>query len=51
MHPNLNNKDTLIGSPEWGESINWYYKDLRVHFRVTGEESNPPIVLIHGFGA
>ena len=51
MQPNLNDKDPLIGSPDWGESRNWYYKDLRVHFRVTGEESNPPIILIHGFGA
>ena len=46
-----NNKDPFIGSPEWGESKYWSYKDLRVHFRVTGNESNPPIVLIHGFGA
>jgi len=44
-------KDPFIGSPNWGESRNWYFKDLRVHFRVTGKESNPPIVLIHGFGA
>ena len=40
-----------MGSPDWGESKYWSYKDLRVHFRVTGEESNPPSVLIHGFGA
>ena len=40
-----------MGSPDWGESKYWSYKDLRIHFRVTGKESNPPIVLIHGFGA
>ena len=48
---NIFNKEPLMGSPDWGESKYWSYKDLRVHFRVTGEESNPPIVLIHGFGA
>ena len=40
-----------MASPDWGESKYWSYKDLRVHFRVTGKVSNPPIVLIHGFGA
>tara|TARA_B100000700_G_scaffold330281_1_gene455717 strand:+ start:138 stop:1094 length:957 start_codon:yes stop_codon:yes gene_type:complete len=39
------------GSPDWGESKNWVYKKLKVHFKVTGDQSNPPIVLIHGFGA
>ena len=48
---NIFNKEPLMGSPDWGESKYWSYKDLRVHFRVTGKESNPPIVLIHGFGA
>ena len=51
MQKNILNKEPLMGSPHWGESKYWSYKDLRVHFRVTGEESNPPIVLIHGFGA
>ena len=51
MQQNILNKEPLRGSPHWGESKYWSYKDLRVHFRVTGEESNPPIVLIHGFGA
>ena len=51
MQQNIFNKEPLMGSPHWGESKYWSYKDLRVHFRVTGEESNPPIVLIHGFGA
>ena len=51
MQQNILNKESLMGSPHWGESKYWSYKDLRVHFRVTGEESNPPIVLIHGFGA
>ncbi len=48
---NIHNKEPFIGSPDWGESKNWFYKDLKVHFRVTGMESNKPIVLIHGFGA
>ena len=47
---NFNSKP-FIGSPDWGESKYWNYKNNRVHFRVTGEESNPPIILIHGFGA
>ena len=51
MQQSIHNKEPLMGSPHWGESKYWSYKDLRVHFRVTGEESNPPIVLIHGFGA
>ncbi len=51
MQSNIFNNETFIGSPDWGESKYWSYKDLRVHFRVTGKESNPPIVLIHGFGA
>jgi len=46
-----NNEVPFLGSPDWGESKNWFYKDLKVHFRVTGEKSHPPIVLIHGFGA
>ncbi len=51
MQQNIFNKEPSMGSPDWGESKYWSYKDLRVHFRVTGEESNPPMVLIHGFGA
>ena len=51
MQPNIHSRNNPIGSPDWGESKNWFFKDLRVHFRVTGEGSAPPIVLIHGFGA
>ncbi len=51
MQTNINNKEFFIGSPDWGVSKNWSFRDLKVHFRVTGRESNPPIVLIHGFGA
>ena len=51
MPSNIESKDHFIGSPDWGESKNWHYKDLRVHYRVIGKESKPPIVLIHGFGA
>ncbi|AIQ97754.1 alpha/beta fold hydrolase [Prochlorococcus sp. MIT 0801] len=51
MQQNILNKESLMGSPDWGESKYWSYKDLRVHFRETGKESDPPIVLVHGFGA
>jgi len=51
MQPNIFNEEAINGYPNWGESKYWSYKNLKVHFRVTGEESNPPIVLIHGFGA
>ena len=51
IQSSIHNQGQLRGSPDWGESKNWFYKDLRIHFRVTGKESNPPIVLIHGFGA
>ena len=51
MQTNIHYQSPSNGSPNWGESKNWYFKDLRVHYRVTGEKTNPPIVLIHGFGA
>ena len=51
MQQNILNKEPLMGSPNWGESKYWSYKDLNVHYRVTGKESNPSIILIHGFGA
>ena len=51
IQSNIHSDVPCIGSPDWGESKNWFYKDLRVHFRVTGEEESAPIVLIHGFGA
>ena len=51
MQTNIHYQNPSNGSPDWGESKNWYFKDLRVHYRVTGEKTNPPIVLIHGFGA
>ena len=44
-------KGHQIGSPDWGESKHWIYKNRKVHFRVTGQESCPPLLLIHGFGA
>ena len=49
--PNTHIKEHLIGNPDWGESNTWNFKNLRVHFRVTGNRSDPPIVLVHGFGA
>ncbi len=51
MQPNISNKETFLGSPDWGESKYWSYRELKVHYRVTGKESNPSIILIHGFGA
>ena len=51
MQSNIQNEVHFTGSTDWGESKDWFYKDIKVHFRVTGKESNPPIVLIHGFGA
>jgi len=51
MQTNIYHQSSSNGSPDWGESKNWYFKDLRVHYRVTGEKTNPPMVLIHGFGA
>ncbi len=51
MPSKIQNRGYFTGTPNWGESKYWIYKDLKVHFRVTGEESNTPIVLIHGFGA
>ena len=51
MQSNINNKDPLIGHPDWGKSKYCFFNGLRVHYRVAGEESHPPIVLIHGFGA
>ena len=51
MKSNIDNKDAFTGITNWGESKDWFYKNLRVHYRVTGVQSHPPIVLIHGFGA
>ena len=51
MQSNINSKDSLIGNPDWGKSKYCFFNGLRVHYRVAGEESHPPIVLIHGFGA
>ncbi len=54
MNENQLKKEVLtmqLDHSEWGESKNWYYKDLNVHFRVTGNESRAPLILIHGFGA
>ncbi len=51
MQYKIENRANLDGTPDWGVSKNWCFRDLKVHFRVTGKESNIPIVLIHGFGA
>ena len=36
---------------KWGKSQNWYWKGLRCHWRVLGENNQKPILLLHGFGA
>ena len=36
---------------DWGEASTWHWLDLKCHWRVLGQPSAPPIVLIHGFGA
>ena len=53
MESNKESKEKVSFSDhsDWGESKEWVYKDLKVHFRVAGDQSNTPIVLIHGFGA
>ena len=43
-------KGHQIESSDWGQSKYWIYKKSKVHFRVTGHESCPPLLLIHGFG-
>ena len=51
MHDKTQNRNNFSAPPDWGVSKNWFYRDLKVHFRVAGKESSIPIVLIHGFGA
>ena len=51
MQSKIQNVGQTNGTSDWGKSKNWFYKDLKVHFRVAGKESNNPIVLVHGFGA
>ncbi len=51
MHSNIYNEGHFAKTADWGESKNWFFENLKVHFRVTGCKSDPPIVLIHGFGA
>jgi len=36
---------------DWGEANTWRWMNLNCHWRVLGETSATPIVLIHGFGA
>ncbi|MBW3042370.1 alpha/beta hydrolase [Prochlorococcus marinus XMU1408] len=50
MQSDIKTESHFKGTPDWGESKNWLYKELRVHFKVIGNPSDPPIVLIHGFG-
>jgi len=51
MRSIINKNKDFTGVPDWGEPKNWLFKDLKVHYKVIGELTNPPIVLIHGFGA
>ena len=36
---------------EWGKSNFWYWRDFKTFWQVIGDLENPPLVLIHGFGA
>ena len=35
---------------KWGKSHNWYWKGLRSHWRLLGEDNHRPLLLLHGFG-
>ncbi len=47
------NSENLVSDHgiNWGEFHNWYWNDIKCHWRVFGEETDPPIVFVHGFGA
>ncbi len=40
-----------LNSSGWGESRFWFWEDLRCKWRFLGNVKNPPLILIHGFGA
>ena len=39
------------GDIDWGEQADWHWRGQRCHWRVLGEASAPPLVLVHGFAA
>ncbi len=49
----INNPHQTIFSDnsQWGRSSDWYWKGIRCHWRVLGENNQKPLVLVHGFGA
>ncbi len=36
---------------DWGDSADWYWRELRCHWRVLGPADGRPMLLLHGFGA
>ena len=36
---------------DWGTFHQWEWNDIYCHWRDLGDRNNPPILLIHGFGA
>jgi pimeloyl-ACP methyl ester carboxylesterase len=38
-------------SPRWGTAQLWSWQGLACHWRRLGDPGNPPLVLLHGFGA
>lgn len=52
MNLSAHNKSKINnGNTYWGDHHNWYWKGLLCHWRINGDPNDPPIVLIHGFGA
>lgn len=47
----LDNKKSSQNNPNWGEQHFWNWNNFHCHWRVLGKKSNPPILLLHGFGA
>ena len=42
---------TAHASIDWGLQAEWRWRGQRCHWRVLGEATAPPLVLVHGFGA
>ncbi|MGL6132839.1 MAG: alpha/beta fold hydrolase, partial [Prochlorococcaceae cyanobacterium] len=39
------------GDADWGRHSRWMWRGQSCHWRVLGEPSHPPLLLVHGFGA